>query len=259
MDYKPGASGLIAEEFVARSAPDGQILLIDHSVLAMNPVVNKGAMRFSVQNDLKPVIALLRYQHVLIAAPNLGVKSVSELAALGKAKPGGLNYASAGSGSPQHAMAEQFLRNSGIRGTHVPYKGGAAMLMSVASGDVQFAFIAVPSGIELIKGDKVRALAVLDEKRSRALPAVPTMAELGYGSMQSPWIGILAARGTPDAIVQSLNQAYAKVLADPQTIEWMAAESLQPIGGTSSDFAKTILAEIEGNVRVAKELGLTAD
>lgn len=258
MDYKPGAGNIVAEDFVVRSAPNGQTLLIDHSGLAMNPVLQKGTMRFDVQ-DLRPVIGLVRYQHILIVPASSPIRSVQDLVKYGKANPGKMNYGSAGAGTPQHLLPELLMRANGITATHVPYKGGSQMVQAVLSGDVDFVFVAVPSAEELVKSGKVRAIAVLDDARARAFPDVPTLAELGYRGMDSPWLGIFVPRATPEPVVQRLNQEFLKIMKEPRMVDWLAENALQPIAGTPAAFAQTIASEITFNEKLVKDLGLKVD
>jgi tripartite-type tricarboxylate transporter receptor subunit TctC len=258
LDFKPGASGLIAEEAVVRSAPDGHTLLLDQSSITMNPVLLQSRMRFDLQKDLRPISNVVRFQHMLIAASSLPVRSVKELVAYAKSgKP--INYASPGSGTAQHVLAEQFLRASGITGTHVPYKGGSAQLMATATGEVQFAFVSVSTGQGMAQSGRVRALGVLDGLRAQKLPDVPTFEEQGVHGLASPWLGIFVARKTPESIVQRIGQEFGKVLQDPGVREKLAEDGMHPIGSSSAVFERQVAAEISLNRKLVQELQITAD
>jgi tripartite-type tricarboxylate transporter receptor subunit TctC len=258
LDFKPGASGLVAEEAVVKSAPDGHTVLLDQSTITMNPVLLKSRMRFDLLKDLRPVSNLVRFQQMLVVSTALPVRSVQELVAYAKAG-GSLNYSTMGSGTPQHVLSEQFLRSSGITATHVPYKGGAAALLAVASGDVQFNFLSVSTGQGMAQSGRVRALGVLDGKRASKLPDVPTFEELGYRDMASSWLGIFVARNTPEAIVQRLHQEFGKALQDPQVRETLAEGGMQPIGNTPAEFMRQVADEIAFNRKLVQEFQISVD
>ncbi len=258
LDFKPGASGLIAEEAVVKSAPNGYTLLLDQSTIAMNPVLLESRMRFDVQKDLRPVSNVVRFQHMMVVSSSLPVRSLKELVAYAKSgNP--LHYSTPGSGTPQHVLAEQFLRSSGITATHVPYKGGAPALLAVATGEVQFNFVSVSTGQGMAQSGRVRALAVLDGKRAKKLPDVQTFDEQGYSGMASPWLGIFVARNTPDAIVQRVNQELIKALQDATVREKLEDDGMHPIGSSAPELARLIAEEISLNRRLVRELKISAD
>lgn len=258
MDFKPGASGLIAEEAVVRSAPDGHTLLLDQSSIAMNPVLLQSRMRFDLQKDLRPVANVVRFQHMLVSSAALPARSVKELVDYAKSgKP--INYSTPGSGTAQHVLAEQFLRASGITATHVAYKGGAAALMAVASGEVQFSFVSVSTGQGMAQSGRVRALGVLDGLRTRKLPDVPTFEEQGVRGLASPWLGIFVTRKTPEAIVQRIGQEFGKVLQDPGVREKLEEDGMHPIGSSAAEFERQVANEIAVNRKLVQELQITAD
>lgn len=258
LDFKPGASGLIAEESVVRSAPDGHTILLDQSSIAMNPVLLQSRMRFDLQKDLRPVSNVVRFQHMLVSSPALPARSVKELVAHARSGKQ-INYSTPGSGTPQHVLAEQFLRASGITATHVPYKGGAAALLAVATGEVQFTFLSISTGQGMAQSGRVRPLAVLDGQRTRKLPDVPTLEEQGLHGLASPWLGIFVARNTPDAIVRRINQEFGKALQDPQVREKLEDDGMHPIASSAAQFARQVADEIALNRKLVQELQITAD
>lgn len=258
LDFKPGASGLIAEESVVRSAPDGHTILLDQSSIAMNPVLLQSRMRFDLQKDLRPVSNVVRFQHMLVSSPALPARSVKELVAHARSGKQ-INYSTPGSGTPQHVLAEQFLRASGITATHVPYKGGAAALLAVATGEVQFTFLSISTGQGMAQSGRVRPLAVLDGQRTRKLPDVPTLEEQGLHGLASPWLGIFVARDTPDAIVRRINQEFGKALQDPQVREKLEDDGMHPIASSAAQFARQVADEIALNRKLVQELQITAD
>jgi tripartite-type tricarboxylate transporter receptor subunit TctC len=256
LDYKPGASGMVADEFVVKSPPDGQVILLASAGITMNPVLLKGAMRYDLEKDLQPIVCMVRYAHMLIVPANSPFQTLQDLVAYGKANPGKLNYASAGSGGAPHVLAEVFLRAAGFTATHVAYKGGGPALLAVTSGEVNASIVGVSTGLQLVNAGRVRVLAVTDNARAKALPNVPTFAELGYNGLNAPWLGILAPKGTPEAIVQRINQEFVKAMRDPKVLEWMGAEALHLVGNSPREFATMLAEEIGSNAKLAKEVGI---
>ena len=258
MDFKPGASGLIAEEAVAKSAPDGHTLLLDQSSIAMNPVLLQSRMRFDLQKDLRPVANVVRFQHMLVSSAALPARTVKELVDYAKSGKA-INYSTPGSGTAQHVLAEQFLRASGITATHVPYKGGAAALMAVASGEVQFSFVSISTGQGMAQSGRVRALGVLDGLRTKKLPDVPTFEEQDVRGLASPWLGIFVARKTPEAIVQRLSQEFGKVLRDPEVREKLEDDGMHPIGNGPAEFERQVADELAANRKLVQEVKISID
>ncbi|MCC6198497.1 MAG: tripartite tricarboxylate transporter substrate binding protein [Burkholderiales bacterium] len=259
LDFKPGASGLIAEEAVVRAAPDGHVLLLDQSSIAMNPALLKSQMRFDVQKDLQPVSCLVRFQHMLVVSAALPARNVKELVEYAKANAGKVNYSTPGSGTPQHVLIELFMRAGGIGATHIPYPGGAPALLAVVQGEVQTTVLSVSTGLEMAKSGKVRALAVMDDARAKALPDTPTFAELGFKGLSSPWLGVFAPGATPAPIVQRLNAEFVKALKDPKVQEGLAEIGMQPIGNSPAECARMVGDEIAQNQKLVKELGLKVE
>jgi tripartite-type tricarboxylate transporter receptor subunit TctC len=229
VENKPGAGGTLGAAQVAKSEPDGYTLLVVSTGHVVNPVLY-GNLSYDTVGDFAGVIPLASLPSVLVVGASSPIHSVRELIAAAKAKPGQLNYASAGRGSATHVNAEKFRTATGIEVTHVPFKGTPETIVETISGRVDFMFTPILASIPNIRDNRLRALAVSTAKRSSILPDVPTVAEAGVpGFVFDFWIGLLAPAKTPRDIVTKLNQEVAKALAMPDVKERMAklgAESM---------------------------------
>jgi tripartite-type tricarboxylate transporter receptor subunit TctC len=229
IENKPGAGGTLGAAQVAKSDPDGYTLLVVSTGHVVNPVLY-GNLSYDTVGDFAGVIPLASLPSVLVVGANSPIHSVRELIAAAKAKPGQLNYASAGRGSATHVNAEKFRTATGIEVTHVPFKGTPETIVETISGRVDFMFTPILASIPNIRDNRLRALAVSTAKRSSILPDVPTVAEAGVpGFVFDFWIGLLAPAKTPRDIVNKLNQEVAKAMAMADVRERMAklgAESM---------------------------------
>ncbi len=229
VENRPGAGGTLGTAQVAKSDPDGYTLLVVATGHVVNPVLYSG-LTYDTIGDFAGVVPLAALPSVLVVGAGSPIKSVRELIAAAKAKPGQLNYASAGVGSATHVNAEKFRSVTDIQITHIPFKGTPETIVEVSTGRVDFMFTPVLASIPTIRDNRMRALAVSTAKRSSALPDVPTVAEAGVpGFVFDFWIGLLAPAKTPRAIVNKLNLEVSKALAQPDVIERMAklgAESM---------------------------------
>jgi tripartite-type tricarboxylate transporter receptor subunit TctC len=229
IENKPCPGGTLGAAQVAKSDPDGYTLLVVSTGHVVNPVLY-GNLSYDTVGDFAGVIPLASLPSVLVVGANSPIHSVRELIAAAKAKPGQLNYASAGRGSATHVNAEKFRTATGIEVTHVPFKGTPETIVETISGRVDFMFTPILASIPNIRDNRLRALAVSTAKRSSILPDVPTVAEAGVpGFVFDFWIGLLAPAKTPRDIVNKLNQEVAKALAMPDVKERMAklgAESM---------------------------------
>ena len=260
VDNRPGAGGNIGADIVAKAAPDGYTLVMGTvGTHAINPNLY-ARMPYDHVKDFAPVILVAGVPNVLVVNPSLPVHSVKELIDYAKANPGKLNFASSGNGTSIHLSGELFKTMAGVQMTHVPYKGSAPALADLMGGQVQLMFDNLPSSLGLIKGGKLRAVAVTSSARAAALPDVPTIAESGLpGFEASSWFGVLAPAGTPHDIVAKLNAAIAAWLATPDAKEKLLAQGAIAAGGTPEDFAKHIDRETSKWAKVVKASGAHID
>ena len=259
LDNKPGASGMIGAEMVAKAAPDGYTLLANASVHVINPGLYP-KMPFDAIADFVPVTQLASVPLILVVNNDLPVKSVRELIAYAKANPGKLNFASSGNAAAPHLAGESFRLATGAAMQHVPYKGSAPAITDLIGGQVQLMFDSMPSAMPHVKAGKVRPLAVTTARRAGALPDLPTVAEAGVpGYDISTWYGIWAPRGTPRDIVLRLQAEIAKVLRLPEVRERFAGLGAEPVGSTPDEFAAYCRTELDKWARVVRDSGAKAD
>jgi tripartite-type tricarboxylate transporter receptor subunit TctC len=255
VESRAGAATNIATESVVRAAPDGYTLLLAAPANATN-VALFAQLNFDFMRDIVPVAGIIRFPDVVEVNQSVPVHTIPELIAYAKANPGKLNFASSGIGSTLHVAGELFKMMAGVDIVHVPYRGGAPALVDLMSGRVQLMFDNVPTSLEFIKAGKLRPLAVTSAVRSEVLPDLPTVANFVPGYEASAWYGIGAPKGTPVAIVDTLNAAINGMLADQKAkarfIE-LGASLLLP--GSAADFGKLIADETEkwGKVGIKPE------
>jgi len=255
VENKPGAGGVIGAEQVARAAPDGYTIALTTSALNMNAALRK-SLPFEVAKDFEPVAVVAYAPSVLVVHPSLGVKSVQELVALAKSKPGKLSYASAGPGTPAHLSAELFKSMLGLDIVHVPYKGAPPAMADQVAGRVEFHFANAAVALPQVRAAKVRALAVTSPKRFGPLPEVPTMIEAGVPNFEADqWIGYLVPRGTPRPVIDRLSAEVNKALAQEEIKATLAKSGMTAApAGTPAEFAgylKQDLAKWVGVVKAA--------
>jgi len=238
VENKPGAGGHLAAENVARGPADGYTLVV--TTIAHNGAVKLYRnLRYAPKTELQPVILLAESPSVLLVNEKTPVKTVQELIALDRAKPGSLSYGSAGNGSAMHMATELLKHMTRTNFVHIPYRGGAPAMADLLGGQIQFMFDSVGTAQQFIKAGKVRPLAVTSTKRNPSLPDVPTMEEAGvqgYSSM--PWYTISAPRGVPPAAIDKLNTEVNAVLKMPEVVQQLDAIGVLPIGGTPGDAVK---------------------
>ena len=223
VDNRPGASGQIAADVVARSAPDGYTLMLDASSYAVNPSLYP-KMPYDPGKAFVTISVLALFPNMLVVNPAFEAKSVKEVVAAAKAKPGTIAFASSGNGSAQHLAGELFRQRAAIDIVHVPYKGGGPAMNDVIGGQVPIFFANMASGLQQVKAGKLRVLAITGAKRSPALPDTPTMAEAGVpGYEVYEWNAVFAPAGTPEAIVAKVADAISRALQSPELRERIAA------------------------------------
>jgi len=260
VENRAGAGGNVGTDAVAKSAPDGHTLLLAASgPMAVNGSLYK-VLPYNPVKDLAPVIQISAFPLVLELHPGFPAKTLPEFIAALKAKPGGYNYASAGSGTPQHLVGELFNRRAGTLMQHVPYKGAGPALNDVLGGQVPVMFDIIASSLQHIQAGKLRALAVTSPKRSATLPQVPTLAELGMTGFDfTAWHGIAVAGNTPKPIVQRLNATLNAIFADPELKKRWEALGTPVVGGTAEQFGSLIVTESVRLGRVVRETGAVAE
>jgi tripartite-type tricarboxylate transporter receptor subunit TctC len=260
VDARPGAGGVLGTEIAAHSAPDGYTLFMgNNSTHGSNPALYS-KLPYDAIKDFTPIIFVAATPYVLNVHPSLPVTTLKELIAFAKARPGQLNYASAGNGSTHHFCGELLKSLAGIDIVHVPYKGSTPALSALVAGEVSMMFSNVADTQPHIKSGRMRALAVTSAKRTSALPAVPTMAEAGLRDFQvSSWFGLLAPAGTPAAIVTRVNAETVKVLLRPDVKAALGLQGLEVISGTPEQFASHIKSEIARMTKIAATAGIKAD
>jgi tripartite-type tricarboxylate transporter receptor subunit TctC len=243
VDNKPGAGGTIGSDLVAKSPADGYTLLIaTTSTHSIGPTLQK--LAYDPIQDFAPITHVANVPNVLVVSPTLPVKSVDELVALAKAKPGQLNFASSGVGTIVHLNAELFKLISGVDMVHVPYKGTALSIPDVASGNIAMLFDSLASVMPHIKSGKVKPLAVNAGKRQVLLPDVPTLAEAGMPQFDRyTWFGMFAPAGTPPEIVSRLQREIVVALQAPDLLERFASVGAEPVGSTPQQFVERIRSD----------------
>jgi len=236
MENKPGAGTTIGTDYVAKAAPDGYTLLMVSGTQTVNETLYT-KKPYHLMHDLVPIAPLIDSDLVLVVHPSVPAKSVKELLALARAKPGTLNFGSSGPGSNYHMAAELLKHLTGINIVHVPYKGSTGMRTDILSGQIQMLFDSVPTMAPLIKAGKVRALGTSGTARSAILPDVPTIAEAGVPGFQATlWVGFMAPAGTPQPIVDKLNAEITKIVSRPDIKAAWQKQGAEPVTMTQPQF-----------------------
>lgn len=260
VDNRPGFASNIGAQLAAKASPDGYTLFIGvTSILAPFKTLYPN-LGYDLLKDLAPVSRVALGAYVLLVSTSTPVNSVRELIALAKAKPGQLNYASTGVGTPAHLAAELLNLRAGVRTVHIPYKGGALAAGAIAAGEAQLTFVSVPSSMPLVKGGKARALAVTTPQRARGLPDVPTVAESGLpGFDMTVTYGIFAPSGSPLAVITKLNEEISRVLNLPDVIGRLATFGMEAKASTPQQFGNVLREEVKLWANVIKEAKIKID
>jgi len=258
VDNRAGASGMIGAELVARAAPDGYTLLMVPVTFAVTPSLFS-KMNYDSERDFAAVAQVAAAPFILVVHPTLPVKSVKDLVALARARPGQLNYASASTGGMPHLAGELFNLMAGIKIVHVPYKGAAPATTDLLAGQVQLMFNNMLSAMPQVKAGRLRALAVTSTRRSNALPELPAIAETLPGYEASGWYGLLAPAATPREAVARINSETSRIMKLPEVAQRLAGDGVEAVGTTPELFAAYLRAEIAKWGKIVKTAGIEAD
>ena len=245
VEDRGGGGGIIGTEIVKSADPDGYTLLLAQSgPISINPGIYP-KLSYDPEKDLVPICMMTSYPYILVVNPSLGVKTVAELIALAKSKPGALNYGTAGVGASNHLATELFASKTGIKLTHIPYRGTSLAVADLIAGQVQLVFADPVSALGQVKAGTLVALGVTSKERSPVAPDLPTVAESGYPGFDAiAWHGIMAPAGTPPAIVKRLNTEIVKALKEPEVAKLIEAQAIQVVGSTPEAFAAFIKQDI---------------
>lgn len=258
VENRPGANSMIGTEAVVRSAPDGYTLLCAAASLASAVTLNR-KLPFDPSRDLVPVTQLSSTAQLLVVHPSLPVRSVPEFIALGKTHAAGMNAGSGGTGSANHLALEMLKLRTGIKMTHVPYKGSGPATIALISGEMDFSFAGSVSALPHIRSGRIRALAVTTPKPSPAVPGVPTLASFVPGFEATNWYALFAPAATPVAILNKLSAEVASALKAPEIRDFMLKEAADPVGGTPPETAAFFKREVERYAEVIRTAKIAID
>jgi tripartite-type tricarboxylate transporter receptor subunit TctC len=259
VDNRPGAGTIIGTELVTRAAPDGHTLLVVASGITVNPSMHK-RMPYDTGRDLAPISQLTRFSNLLAAHPGFPAKTLQDLLALAKAKPGTINYASAGLASGTHMSMELLKAMTGIDLVHIPYTGGGLAVTAAIGGQVQLNIGTTVGVLPHVRSGKLRAIAVTTAARSPAAPDVPTFAESGVaGYDHGPWNGLFAPAKTPPAILAKIHTEVARALQAPDVRKVFANEGVEAVASAPEAFAALVRTELATWAKVVKAAGIKAE
>lgn len=259
IDNRPGASGFVAAEMVAKAPADGTTLLMaTEATLVVNPLFFP-KLPYDPQRDFAPVTITAMIHHMLLVHPSVPAATVRELIDLARARPGKLNYASSGNGSAFHLGMEMFKRMAGVDLVHVPFKGGAFSINAMLTGDVQVMLNGMPTGLPLARAGKLRGIAVASAARSKIAPELPTVGETLPGFEISGWFGAVAPSGTPGAVIGKLQQDFARALQSAEVRERVEARGYEVVASTSEQMATRMRAESRKWTKLIRETGIRPD
>jgi tripartite-type tricarboxylate transporter receptor subunit TctC len=259
VDDRPGGGSVIGTDAAAKSAPDGYTLLLMSNTHTVNETLLP-TKPFELMRDFVPIAPINYSDLVLVVHPSVKAANLKELLKLAKESPGKLNYASSGPGTPYHMAGELFKSMAGVSIVHIPYKGSSGARTDVMGGQVQMMFDAVTTMAEQVKAGRVKALATTGEKRSSVMPDVPTVSEAGLPGYEATiWLGLMAPKGTPPAIIDRLNQAVTKIAGDAEVRQIWAKDGAVPMSMKPAEFDKYLHADIAKWARLIKSANIKLD
>ncbi|HEV7801995.1 MAG TPA: tripartite tricarboxylate transporter substrate binding protein, partial [Burkholderiales bacterium] len=260
IDNRPGGNTVIGAELAARSAPDGYTIFMGtNTTHAISPNLNP-KLPYDPVKDFAAVTKIALLTNLLVVHPSLPVRSVKELVALAKSRPGQLNFASTGTGTPPHLAGIMFNEAAGTAMAHVPYKGGGPATVATVSGETQLMFGSVPATLPHVRSGRVRPIAVTSLARSTILPQIPTVAESGYpGFEANTWFALFAPAGTPSVLVDRINAEFAKVIGTAEFKAWLTQQGAEAVTSTPDELAAFVKAELALYARLVKKSGMRAD
>lgn len=258
IDNRGGAGGAVGTEVAAKSAPDGYTIILVSNGYSVSPAVS--SVNYDPLKDLVPIARVVDTSMVFAVNPSVPGNDLKSFVAYAKAHPGKLSYGSSGVGGISHLATEEFVYSAGVKMVHIPYKGTGPANTALIGGEIQVNVGDIGAVVSMIRAGRVKALAIGSKTRSKLLPDVPTAAEAGYPDAKfGIWYGMLAPRGTPEAIVAKLNREINAILATPEVNEAFAARFATPAGGTAEEFAGNIRGDYEFWKRFAERTGLKVE
>jgi tripartite-type tricarboxylate transporter receptor subunit TctC len=258
IDNRVGASGMIGGAFVAKSPPDGYTLMVYSTTLLANAHLYS-KLPYDPLKDFVGITPVARLVNLLVVHPSMPVRTVKDLIALAKARPGEITYGSAGVGALQHLSTSLFINMTGVNMVHVPYKGGGPAAVAAASGEIQVLLTPISEALPHVQSGRLRPVAVSSDQRVTQLPNLPTIGETVKGYEFSSWMGTFAPAGTPKAIVDRLNAELKKAVADPGVGSNLSSQSLDPMHMTPEEFARLVKSEYDKYEHVVKLSGARID
>ena len=260
VDNRPGAATMVGAELAAKSPPDGYTVFNgSNTTLAINPNLYS-KVPYDPIKDFVAVTQIASLPNLLVVHPSLPVRTVKELAALARSRPGQLNYGSSGTGTPAQLAGVMFGDAAGVKLVHVPYRGSSQALTALISGETQMMFGSMTSTLPFVKSGRLRAIAVTGAKRSLAAPDLPTVAEAAYPGFEAvTWYGLFVPAGTPAAIVARLNAEVVRILRAPDFRDWLVAQGADPVGSTPDELATFVKAELVKYAKIVKDSGMRPD
>ena len=260
VDNRPGAATMVGAELAAKSPPDGYTVFNgSNTTLAINPNLYS-KVPYDPIKDFVAVTQIASLPNLLVVHPSLPVRTVKELAALARNRPGQLNYGSSGTGTPAQLAGVMFGDEAHAKLVHVPYRGSSQALTALISGETQMMFGSMTSTLPFVKSGRLRAIAVTGAKRSLAAPDVPTVAEAAFPGFEAvTWYGLFVPAGTPAAIVSKLNAEVVKILRAPDFRDWLVAQGADPVGSTPDELAAFVKTELVKYAKIVKDSGMRPD